>query len=65
MIRIKDHKTRYMFDPFGYLGQKRKKLLENSWPGVFRDHVRPILPVHLLAKHFSEEMGRPTNELVP
>jgi hypothetical protein len=27
MIRIKDHKTRYMFDPFGYLGQKRKKLL--------------------------------------
>jgi hypothetical protein len=24
MIRIKDHKTRYMFDPFGYLGQKRK-----------------------------------------
>lgn len=64
MIRIKDHKTRYMFDPFGYLGQKRKKLLDNSWPGTFRDHVRPILPVELLARHFSEDMGRPTNELV-
>ena len=64
MIHIKDHKTRYMFDPFGYLGQKRKKLLENSWAGVFRDHVRPILPVHLLADHFSEDLGRPTNELV-
>ncbi len=24
MIRIKDHKTRYMFNPFGYLGQKRR-----------------------------------------
>ena len=64
MIRIKDHKTRYMFDRFGYLGQKRKQLLETSWAGVFRDHVRPILPVHLLAGHFSENMGRPTNELV-
>jgi len=64
MIRIKDHKTRYMFDPFGYLGQKRKKLLEGSWAGVFRDQVRPILPVHLLAEHFNEDMGRPTNELV-
>jgi hypothetical protein len=64
MIRIKDHKTRYMFDRFGYLGRKRKQLLETSWAGVFRDHVRPILPVHLLAGHFSENMGRPTNELV-
>lgn len=64
MIRIKDHKTRYMFDRFGYLGRKRKQLLESSWAGVFRDHVRPILPVHLLAAHFSESVGRPTNELV-
>jgi hypothetical protein len=64
MIRIKDHKTRYMFNPFGYLGQKRKRLLESSWAGVFREHIRPILPVHLLAEHFSEDRGRPTNELV-
>jgi len=64
MIRIKDHKTRYMFDPFGHLGKKRKKLLEGSWAGIFRDHVRPILPVHLLAHHFDEDTGRPSNELV-
>ena len=64
MIRIKDHKTRYVFDPFGTLGQKRQKLLQESWAGVFRDHVRPFLPVHLLADHFSEDTGRPTNELV-
>lgn len=63
MIRIKDHKTRYMFNPFSVLGEKRKKLLEDSWAGVFRDHIRPILPVHLVAEHFSEEKGRPTNEL--
>lgn len=64
MIHIKDHKTRYLFDPFGYLGRKRKQLLAGSWAEVFRNHIRPILPVHLLAEHFSEDMGRPTNELV-
>jgi hypothetical protein len=42
-MHIKDHKTRYIFDPFGYLGQKRKQLLERPWAGVFRDHIRPIL----------------------
>ena len=64
MIRIKDHKTRYMFDPFGHLGKKRKKLLEDSWAGIFRNHVRPVLPVHLLAHHFDEDTGRPSNELI-
>jgi hypothetical protein len=64
MIHIKDHKTGYIFDPFDrLLGPKRKKLLKDSWAGVFRDTVRPILPLHLLADHFSEDMGRPTNEL--
>jgi hypothetical protein len=63
MIRIKDHKTPYMFDPFEYLGPKRRKMLDDSWAGVFRDHVRHVLPVHLLAKHYSSDNGRPTNEL--
>ena len=64
MIRVKDHKTRYMFNPFRFLGEKRKKLLEGSWAGVFRDLIRPILPVGLVAKYFEEGKGRPTNELV-
>lgn len=64
MIRLKDHKTRYMFSPFEHLGKKRLKLLESSWAGVFRDHVRPILPVELLADHYSQTMGRPSHELV-
>lgn len=64
MLNIKDHKTINMFDPFDYLGPKRRKMLEESWAGIFRDHVRHILPVNLLAQHFSADMGRPTNELV-
>lgn len=63
MINIKDHRTPYMFNPFARLGQKRFNLLESSWAGVFRDHVRPVLPLHLLAEHFNEDTGRPTNEL--
>ena len=64
MQRIKDHKTPYLIDPFHYLGPKRRRFLDSSWAGVFRRYVRPILPVHLLARHFSPDTGRPTNELV-
>lgn len=64
MIRIKDHKTRYMFDPFEHLGPKRRKMLDDSWAGVFRDYIRHVLPVYLLAKHYCSSNGRPTNELV-
>ena len=64
MQRIKDHKTPYLIDPFHHLGPKRKRLLDSSWAGVFRRYIRPILPVHLLAQHFSHDTGRPTNELV-
>jgi hypothetical protein len=64
MLNIKDHKTLYMFDPFEYLGPKRRKMLSDSWAGVFRDHVRHVLPVNLLAKHYCSDNGRPTNELI-
>ena len=64
MLNLKDHKTLYMFDPFEYLGPKRRKMLNDSWAGIFRDHVRHVLPVDLLARHYCSDNGRPTNELV-
>ncbi|MCI5223242.1 MAG: hypothetical protein D3924_11345 [Candidatus Electrothrix sp. AR4] len=39
-------------------------MLDESWAGIFRDHIRQILPVDLLVPHYSAGMGRPTNELV-
>jgi hypothetical protein len=63
MIRIKDHKTRYMFDPFAYLGPKRRKLIDQSWAGIFRKHILTELPVSQLAKHFPSQEGHPTKEL--
>ncbi|MDT8334633.1 MAG: transposase, partial [Desulfurivibrionaceae bacterium] len=63
MINIKDHKTRYMFDPFAHLGPKRRKMIDGSWAGVFREHILTELPVNLLAKHFPSREGHPTKEL--
>jgi hypothetical protein len=36
MIHTRDHQTPYLFDPWDYLGPKRKMLLSESWAGLFR-----------------------------
>lgn len=63
MIHTKDHKTGYLFDPWDHLGPKRRKLMEQSWAGLFREHILPQLPVNKIAPHFTEGFGRPTKEL--
>jgi hypothetical protein len=63
MIHTRDHQTSYLFDPWSYLGPKRRRLMEESWAGVFRSHLLRELPVHKIAPYFSEGSGRPTKEL--
>jgi len=63
MITVNDHQTLRLFDPWDYLGPKRRKLLETSWSGVFREYLLEKLPVGKVAKHFDEVMGRPSKEL--
>lgn len=63
MFFTKDHKTGYIFDPWSYLGPKRRKLLEESWAGIFRKEILNELPVNQIASSFSEDEGRPTKEL--
>jgi hypothetical protein len=63
MFYTKDHKTGYIFDPWNYLGPKRRKLLEESWAGIFRTGILNELPVNQIAKSFSEDEGRPTKEI--
>jgi hypothetical protein len=45
------------------MGPKRRKLLQQSWAGTFRQHVLEKLPVEDLAEFFKEDFGRPTKEL--
>jgi hypothetical protein len=63
MIRVKDHKQQHLFDPWAYLSPKRRRMLEEGWPGLFREHLLGELPVDLLKPFFSEAVGRPTKEL--
>jgi hypothetical protein len=63
MITVNDHQTERLFDPWGYFGPKRRNLLEKSWAGVFRQYLLEKLPVHKVARHFDEVMGRPSKEL--
>jgi hypothetical protein len=63
MFKVNDHHTIRMFDPWEYLGPKRRKLLDTSWSGVFREYLLEKLPVNKLARYFDETMGRPSKEL--
>jgi len=63
MIRIKDHKQAELFDPWSYLSPKRRKLLDQSWAGLFKSVILCELPVSKLARFFTDGFGRPTKEL--
>jgi hypothetical protein len=63
MIHTRDHKTGYIFDPWHFLGQKRRKLMDGSWAALFREHILCELPVNKVAPFFSDTFGRPTKEL--
>ena len=63
MIHIKDHKTPDMFDPFPFLGPRRKQRIEASWAKIFREHILPTLPVEKVFSKYDLVMGAPTKEL--
>ena len=63
MFKVNDHKTRRLFDPWNYLGPKRRKLLETGWAVVFRKYLLGKLPVEKISKYFDKHMGRPTKEI--
>ena len=63
MIRIKDHKQQQLLDPWAHLSPKRRKMLDDHWPGLFRQHLLEQLPVKHIAAYFREGIGRPTKEL--
>ncbi len=63
MIHIKDHKTPDMFDPFPFLGPKRKQRIEGSWAKVFREHILTTLPVEKIFSKYDPVFGAPTKEL--
>lgn len=63
MIHIKDHKQQYILDPWHFLSPKRRRMLDDNWPGLFREHLLDELPVKQITPHFTQGVGRPTKEL--
>ena len=63
MFHVKNHKQANIFDPWGHLGPKRRKLLERSWSGLFQREILPTLPVDILRSHYHKWNGRPTKEI--
>jgi hypothetical protein len=63
MYKMKSPNQLDIFDPWDHLTPKQRQLLEVGWPGLFREHILPSIPVGNVAKYFDENYGRPTKEL--
>jgi hypothetical protein len=63
MIHIKDHNQKDLFDPWAFLGPKRRQLLDQSWAGLFQKELLGELPVGKVIPFFTHGFGRPTKEL--
>jgi hypothetical protein len=63
MFHTKNHKQLNMFDPWGHLGPKRRKMMDKSWSGLFRREILTELPVDALRYYYDDCNGRPTKEL--
>lgn len=63
MLKIKNPNQMNIFDPWDFLSPKRRQLLDQSWSGLFREHILPTLPVEKVFKFFDESFGRPSKEL--
>lgn len=63
MLTLRDHQSGDLFDPWKHLGPRRRRLLERSWAGVFREYLLEYLPVGDLIPHFRKGFGRPSKDL--
>ena len=63
MFTLRDRRTGELFDRWSDFGDKRRHLMEQSWAGVFRNHLLVELPVDDLCRHLDERMGRPSKDL--
>jgi len=63
MISIRDNKQLNLFDPWAFLSAKRRRMLDEDWPGLFRKFLLDELPVNEMRRYFCENFGRPSKEL--
>jgi IS5 family transposase len=59
VLNRRDRNTGDLFDPWAHLGAARRRMLEQSWAGVFRKHALGVLVLPALNLGFHAEKGRP------
>jgi hypothetical protein len=64
MIHAVDPRQTRLSDPFvGIIPPAGRKIIGNSWQGLFRHVLLQVMPVDQLRSHFSDSLGAPTKEL--
>ena len=63
MIKVKNPNQLNIFDPWDFLTPKRRQMLDVGWPGLFREHILPSIPIDKVKKFFDPTFGRPSKEL--
>ena len=63
MIKVNNPNQLDIFDPWEFLTPKRRQMLDTGWPGLFREHILPSIPIEKVKKYFDPTFGRPTKEL--
>jgi len=63
MLRFNDHKQQQLFDPWANISPKRRQMLDQTWPGLFKEHLLQELPISEVTPFFNAGFGRPTKDL--
>lgn len=63
MFHIRNHKQLNIFDLWGHLEPKRRKLFDNSWAEVVSTENTPQFAGGDSVSHYHEWNGRPSKEL--
>ena len=45
MIKVNNPNQLNIFDPWAFVTPKRRQMLDAGWPGLFREHILPSIPV--------------------
>jgi len=62
MLNVKIRISLTFSIPGNFLSQKHR-MLHDGWPGLFREHILPTIPMGKVTKYFNETFGRPSKEL--
>ena len=63
MIKVKNPNQLNIFDPWDFLTPKRRQMLDAGWPGLFREHILPSIPIDKVKKYFSKTISISSTKL--